>query len=64
MANSIENIPVLPLRDVVIFPSVVSPLFVGREKSMVALQASMAGDKQIMMIVVVSSLCIKINAAP
>ena len=50
MANSIENIPVLPLRDVVIFPSVVSPLFVGREKSMVALQASMAGDKQIMMI--------------
>ena len=50
MANSIENIPVLPLRDVVIFPSVVSPLFVGREKSMVALQASMAADKQIMMI--------------
>ena len=50
MANTIENIPVLPLRDVVIFPSVVSPLFVGREKSMVALQASMAADKQIMMI--------------
>jgi ATP-dependent Lon protease len=35
---------------VVIFPSVVTPLFVGREKSIVALQAAMAGDKQIMLI--------------
>ena len=50
MANQIKNLPLLPLRDVVIFPSVVTPLFVGREKSMVALQASMAADKQIMMI--------------
>ena len=45
-----KNIPLLPLRDVVIFPSVVTPLFVGREKSIVALQASMAGDKQIMLV--------------
>ena len=45
-----KNIPLLPLRDVVIFPSVVTPLFVGREKSIVALQAAMAGDKQIMLI--------------
>ena len=44
-----ENLPLLPLRDVVIFPSVVTPLFVGREKSIVALQASMAADKQIML---------------
>ena len=44
-----KNIPLLPLRDVVIFPSVVTPLFVGREKSIVALQAAMAGDKQIML---------------
>ena len=43
------NIPLLPLRDVVIFPSVVTPLFVGREKSITALQAAMAGDKQIML---------------
>ena len=43
MANPrTENLPLLPLRDVVIFPSVVTPLFVGREKSIVALQASMA----------------------
>ena len=45
-----ENLPLLPLRDVVIFPSVVTPLFVGREKSIIALQASMASDKQIMLI--------------
>ncbi len=45
-----ENLPLLPLRDVVIFPSVVTPLFVGREKSIVALQASMAADKQIMLV--------------
>ena len=42
-----QNIPLLPLRDVVIFPSVVTPLFVGREKSITVLQAAMAGDKQI-----------------
>jgi len=45
-----ENLPLLTLRDVVIFPSVVTPLFVGREKSIVALQASMAADKQIMLV--------------
>ncbi len=45
-----ENLPLLPLRDVIIFPSVVTPLFVGREKSIVALQASMAADKQIMLV--------------
>jgi len=51
MSNSrTENLPLLPLRDVVIFPSVVTPLFVGREKSIVALQASMAADKQIMLV--------------
>ena len=45
-----KNLPLLPLRDVVIFPSVVTPLFVGREKSIIALQASMAADKQIMLV--------------
>jgi len=45
-----KTIPLLPLRDVVIFPSVVTPLFVGREKSIVALQSAMSGDKQIMLV--------------
>ncbi len=48
--NKTNNIPLLPLRDVVIFPSVVTPLFVGREKSIIALQASMAADKKIMLV--------------
>ena len=50
IGKNTKNIPLLPLRDVVIFPSVVTPLFVGREKSIVALQAAMAGDKQIMLV--------------
>ncbi len=47
----IENkIPVLPLRDIVVFPHMVVPLFVGRDKSVKALEKVMAGDKRIMLI--------------
>ena len=42
--------PLLPLRDIVIFPSMVVPLFVGREKSIKALQEVMKGDKSIVLI--------------
>jgi len=42
-------IPLLPLRDLVIFPYMVVPLFVGREKSISALDAAMEGDKMILM---------------
>jgi ATP-dependent Lon protease len=42
--------PVLPLRDVVVYPHMVIPLFVGREKSIHALDAAMQGDKQIMLV--------------
>jgi len=45
-----ENLPLLPLRDVVVFPSMVIPLFVGREKSIEALEVAMAGDKRIMLV--------------
>ena len=45
-----NNIPVLPLRDIVVFPHMVVPLFVGREKSVRALEKVMAGDKRIMLI--------------
>jgi ATP-dependent Lon protease len=47
---AIENIPVLPLRDVVVYPHMVIPLFVGREKSILALEAAMKGDKRIMLV--------------
>ncbi len=42
--------PLLPLRDVVVYPHMVIPLFVGREKSIEALEAAMADDKQIMLV--------------
>ena len=42
--------PLLPLRDVVVYPHMVIPLFVGREKSIEALEAAMTGDKQILLL--------------
>ena len=42
--------PLLPLRDVVVYPHMVVPLFVGREKSIVALEAAMELDKQIVLV--------------
>ncbi len=44
------RIPVLPLRDVVVYPHMVIPLFVGRDKSIQALDAAMSKDKQILLI--------------
>ncbi len=43
-------IPVLPLRDVVVYPHMVIPLFVGREKSIKALDATMQNNKQILLV--------------
>ncbi len=43
-------VPVLPLRDVVVYPHMVIPLFVGRDKSILALEQAMRGDKQILLI--------------
>src|SRR5512147_2308080 len=40
-------LPLLPLRDIVVFPHMVSQLFVGREKSIAALDEAMARDKEI-----------------
>ncbi len=47
--DSTHHLPVLPLRDVVVYPYMVIPLFVGREKSIKALDVAMAGNKQIML---------------
>lgn len=44
------EIPVLPLRDVVVYPHMVIPLFVGREKSIRCLEAAMDHDKKIMLV--------------
>ena len=43
-------VPVLPLRDVVVYPHMVIPLFVGREKSIRALETAMADNKQILLV--------------
>ena len=47
--QSFVTLPVLPLRDVVVFPHMIVPLFVGRDKSVRALEAVMAEDKQILL---------------
>ena len=43
-------VPLLPLRDVVVFPNMVIPLFVGREKSILALEAAMAKQKKLVLL--------------
>ena len=50
MENPMQVVPVLPLRDVVVYPHMVIPLFVGREKSIQALDAAMSDDKQILLV--------------
>jgi ATP-dependent Lon protease len=48
--NVTAVVPVLPLRDVVVYPHMVIPLFVGREKSIRALEAAMDDDKRILLV--------------
>ena len=45
-----QTYPVLPLRDIVVFPQMIVPLFVGRDKSVSALEAAMAADKEIFLV--------------
>lgn len=49
-ANMTLSLPLLPLRDVVVYPQMVIPLFVGREKSIQALDAAMAADKRVLLV--------------
>jgi len=44
-----QVVPLIPLRDIIIFPYMVVPLFVGREKSIKALELAMANDKSILL---------------
>ena len=45
-----RQLPLLPLRDIIVFPHMVVPLFVGREKSIAALEEAMAHDKEILLV--------------
>lgn len=45
-----QILPLLPLRDIVVFPGMIVPLFVGRDKSVVALEKAMAADKEIFLV--------------
>ncbi|MBB3168617.1 endopeptidase La [Simiduia aestuariiviva] len=49
-AEGSVDLPLLPLRDVVVYPHMVIPLFVGRAKSIEALEAAMAADKQVLLV--------------
>lgn len=49
-AEQTLSLPLLPLRDVVVYPQMVIPLFVGREKSIQALDAAMAADKRVLLV--------------
>ncbi len=49
-ASDGDVFPVLPLRDIVVFPHMIAPLFVGREKSIHALEEVMRADKQILLV--------------
>ena len=51
MDNQNNNIlPLIPLRDIVVFPNMVAPLFVGRDKSVKALEHAMNTDKNIILV--------------
>lgn len=50
LTNTAQTFPVLPLRDIVVFPHMIVPLFVGREKSVAALEKVMEGNKQILLL--------------
>ncbi|EZQ17136.1 endopeptidase La [Halopseudomonas bauzanensis] len=48
--TTLSDFPLLPLRDVVVYPNMVIPLFVGRDKSIEALEAAMVADKQVLLL--------------
>src|SRR6188768_1444997 len=48
--QTVRRLPILPLRDVVVYPHTVIPLFVGRERSVAALDQAMAGNREILLV--------------
>ncbi len=55
--NMTEQFPLLPLRDIVVFPGMVVPLFVGRDKSVAALEAAMEASKDIVLLAQLDPTC-------
>lgn len=53
--HTTKQVPLLPLRDIVIFPHMVVPLFVGREKSINALEEAMNGEKDVLLVAQVNA---------
>ena len=49
-SSTLNELPLLPLRDVVVYPHMVTPLFVGRQKSIEALEIAMAADKHVLLV--------------
>ena len=52
-----NTFPLLPLRDIVVFPGMVAPLFVGREKSVAALEAAMENERDIVLLAQLDPAC-------
>ena len=52
-----QTFPLLPLRDIVVFPGMVVPIFVGRERSVAALEAAMEGDKDVFLLAQLDPSC-------
>ena len=50
MVKITKDYPIIPLRDVVVFPGIVTTLFVGRSKSIEALNSAMASDKKLVLV--------------
>jgi ATP-dependent Lon protease len=49
-ASAVERVPVMPLRDVVVYPGVVIPIFAGRQRTIRAAELAMSGDKRVMLV--------------
>jgi ATP-dependent Lon protease len=49
-APSVERVPIMPLRDVVVYPGIVIPIFAGRQKTIRAAELAMSGDKRVMLV--------------
>lgn len=50
LTSNNKEVPILPLRDVVVYPNMIVPLFVGREQSISAVETAMLGDKQLVLL--------------